>query len=126
MGKLLLGAVAAYMTLSIPAQKDMEYSAGYLIQIAAGVISLQPSGKNHESNYLFKLRTGLTDTITLYRTPPGKDPTQSFHESSEVAYRFSGKNVFLRTPNGHEIKTLLCEAKGDAIICGDDIFPKMK
>jgi hypothetical protein len=53
------------------------------------------------------------------------DHAQSLHENTDVAYRISGRNVFLKTPDGHEIKTLRCDLKDNATVCGDDIFPHL-
>jgi hypothetical protein len=119
---IVLAAVSVFGPLA-SAQHDQVFA--HLVKIAANAISLEPGRENHKPNYLIKLRVGTTESVVLYHVAASKDGMHSFNENAEVRYRVAGKNVFLTAADGTEIKTLQCYIKGEATICGDDIFPNM-
>jgi len=106
--------------------KDPTSGTAHILSIAHDVISLQPSAKTHKSNYLIRLQVAKTETIVLYQVGQSQDYMRSFKEGTDVSYRADGKNVFLTAPDGRKIKTTLCTVKGDATLCGEDIFPNTK
>jgi hypothetical protein len=108
------------------AQKPSD-SLGHLLKIVAGTNSLEPGRENYKPNYLFKIRTGETVSIALYHLGGRQQGyVDAFNDNTDVPSRISGKNLFLKTPDGHELKLLLCDVKHKATVCGDEIFPGME
>lgn len=126
MNRLTATALCALVSTGCFAQKPSDFVVGHLIKIAANVISLEPGRENYKPNYLFKIRTGETVSIALYHLVGGEHGyADALTENTDVNYKISGKNLFLKTPDGHELKLLLCNSNGEATVCGTDIFPRM-
>ena len=73
--------------------------------------------------YLLKLQDGATETTVLYRYGLFQhDYTRQINIGMSIPYRVSGKHMFLGSQDGKEIKTDVCEPKGDKFRCGGVLF----
>ncbi|HXM34625.1 MAG TPA: hypothetical protein VN920_05525 [Pyrinomonadaceae bacterium] len=78
--------------------------------------------------YLLHIPDSSNEYIALYNVNSlfGHDRSERLKPDSDIQFRISGKNLFLKTPENKEIKGRLCEKVkiGDspAIKCGDLIL----
>jgi len=73
--------------------------------------------------YPLKLQDGATETTVLYRYGLFQhDYTRQINIGMSIPYRVSGKHMFLMSQDGKEIKTDVCEPKGDKFRCGGALF----
>jgi hypothetical protein len=69
------------------------------------------------------VQEGSNDYDGLYQvTYWGPDFAKPLKADMDISHRISGKNLTVKTPDGHEIKARLCERAGNAINCGNDTF----
>jgi hypothetical protein len=112
--------------LSASAQKQTVYRLGRLLKVSSETYVLPDAiGK---IQYLLHLSDGSNEYFALYSVNPifGHDRSDLLKPDTDVQYRISGKTLFVRTPDGKEVKGRLCE-KGTfhgfpGMKCGGDIF----
>ena len=84
---------------------------------------VQTGRESYLGVYLLKLQDGATETTVLYRyTLFQHDYTKQINIGASIPYRVSGKHLFLTSQDGKEIKTDVCEPKGDKFRCGGVLF----
>jgi len=104
------------------AQKKPEYRAGRLLKIEDLFIPAEID-KTHKANYLLYIRDGSEEYVARYRmTYFSHDKSKLLKPDSDVSYRISGKSLFVKTPDGDEIKSSLCEKLASGVKCGSDFF----
>ena len=104
------------------AQKAQEYRTGHLRKIEDINFVLPPgeSGTIHKVDCLFYIREGSDEYVARYNvTYFGRDKSKLLKPDTDVSYRISGKSMFVKTPNGNEIKARLCERSGVGLKCGN-------
>jgi hypothetical protein len=122
-----LGLLSLLISIPIYAQKDKDFRTGHLVKIEVVFIPMEAGRTTYKANYLIKLRDGSAETVALYHvTIFGHDYVKPLKEDTDIPYRISGKHLFLKSPEGHEIKALLCEVKSDCALCGSDSFCNLK
>jgi len=116
--------------LTLWAQKESEYRAGRLLKVSnQSYVMPDSAGK---TAYLLHIQDGSNDYFALYSVNPlfGHDRSNQLKPDSDIQYRISGKNLFLKTQDIKEIKGRLCEKVklggspglkcGDLVILGKD------
>ena len=95
--------------LTLLAQKESEYRAGRLLKVSneSFVLPDRPG----KTAYLLHIRDGSNDYFALYNVNQlfGHDRSNQLKPDSDVQYRISGKNLFVKVPDSKEIKGRLCE-----------------
>jgi hypothetical protein len=77
--------------------------------------------------YLITLQDGQNEMAVLYRYGLLQhDFTKELHAGMEIPYRIDGKHVFFKSQEGKEVKTSLCEDKGNKLRCADWTFEPRK
>ena len=112
------------------AQKEPEYRAGRLLKISdQSYISPDSAGK---TAYLLHLQDGANEYFALYSLNQlfGHDRSKQLKADTDIQYRISGKNLFVKTQDSKEIKARLCKKVqfggspgvkcGDLLILGSD------
>lgn len=110
-------------SLSVWAQNLSEYRTGLLVKVIdESVVLLDRPGK---TAYLLRIRDGSNEYFALYNVNQlfGHDRSNQLKPDTDVQYRISGKNLFVKTQDSKEIKGRLCEMvniRGSAgMKCGD-------
>jgi hypothetical protein len=105
------------------AQKNSEFQTGHLLKIESVAVSTVTGANPFKASYLLQLREGNNGYYGLYKVSSfGHDYAKSLKAGVDIPFRISGNNLILKTPEGHEIKTRLCERAGNATRCGSDSF----
>ena len=101
------------------AQKKAEYRTGRLLKIENVNFPGDP-GTAHKVDCLFYIREGSDEYVARYNvTFFGHDKSKLLKPDADVSYRISGKSMFVKTPDGNEIKAHLCERSRLGLKCGD-------
>jgi hypothetical protein len=115
----------ALVSLSVWAQNPSEYRAGRLVKVTdESVVLPDRVGK---TAYLLRIRDGSNEYFALYNVNQlfGHDRSSQLKPDSDVQYRISGKNLFVKIQD-KDIKGRLCEMvniRGSAgMKCGDLIL----
>jgi hypothetical protein len=129
MSRKLSGTVLCFL-LSCPtiwAQKKSEYRAGHLLKIEVVAIPAEFEKTAHKADHLLYILEGSDEYVALYGvTYFGHDKSKLLKPDTDVSYRISGKSLFLKTPDGNEIKARLCERVGPGLVkCGNLTFAGM-
>jgi hypothetical protein len=109
--------------LTVSAQKEPEYRAGRLLKVSNQ--SYVMPGSAGKTAYLLHIQDGSNDYFALYSVNDvfGHDRSNQLKSDSEIQYRISGKNLFLKAQDSKEIKSRLCTrvqiAGSPAVKCGD-------
>jgi len=89
--------------------------------------TIQTGRANYLGVYLITFHDGQTAIPVLYRYALFQhDFTKELHAGMDIPYRIEGKHVYLRSQDGKEVKTALCEEKGVKLRCADMIFEPRK
>jgi hypothetical protein len=109
--------------LTLWAQKESEYRAGRLLKVSNESFVLPDrAGK---TAYLLHIQDGSNEYFALYNVNQlfGHDRSNQLKSDSDIQYRISGKNLFLKTQDTKEIKGRLCEkvniGGSPGLKCGD-------
>jgi hypothetical protein len=108
--------------LTLWAQKESEYRAGRLLKVSSESYVLPDApGK---IAYLLHIRDGSNEYFALYNVHFlfGHDRSDHLKDDSDIQYRISGKNLFVKTQDNKDIKARLCKkvkiADSPAVKCG--------
>ncbi|HEV2299408.1 MAG TPA: hypothetical protein VGR72_12935 [Candidatus Acidoferrales bacterium] len=102
-------------TVTISAQKKPEYRTGHLLKVED---STDLMDQTHKANYLLHIRDGADEYVARYSmTWFGHDRSGLLKPDTDVSYRISGKSLFVKTPDGKEIKARLCKMRGSILAC---------
>lgn len=89
------------------------------------VTLFQPPKENYLGAYILTLQDGQTAISVLFHYGLFQhDYTKEIHAGMDIPYRTSGKHVYLKSQDGKEVRTALCESKGDKIRCGIETFKR--
>ena len=89
--------------------------------------TIQTGRASYLGVYLITLQDGQTAIPVLYRYALFQhDFTREVHAGMDIPYRIDGKHVYLKSQDGKEVKTALCEPKGEKLHCADMIFEPRK
>ena len=89
--------------------------------------TIQTGRASYLGVYLITLQDGQTAIPVLYRYALFQhDFTREVHAGMDIPYRIDGKHVYLKSQDGKEVKTALCEPKGVKLHCADMIFEPRK
>ena len=89
--------------------------------------TIQTGRASYLGVYLITLQDGQTAIPVLYRYALFQhDLTREVHAGMDIPYRIDGKHVYLKSQDGKEVKTALCEPKGEKLHCADMIFEPRK
>lgn len=109
--------------LTLWAQKESEYRAGRLLKVSDQSFVLPDrAGK---TAYLLHIQDGSNEYLALYNVNQlfGHDRSNQLKPDSDIQYRISGKNLFLKIQDSKEIKGRLCEkvkiGGSPGVKCGD-------
>ena len=112
--------------LTLWAQKESEYRAGRLLKVSdQSFVMPDRAGK---TAYLLRIQDGSNEYFALYNVNfiLGHDRSSQLKSDSDIQYRISGKNLFVKIQDSKEIKGRLCEkvklAGYPALKCGDLII----
>ena len=123
MKAILLGLISLFISFPMFAQKSKEFRTGHLVKKEQLFVAIETGQTASKASYLIRLRDGSVETVGLYHvTVFGHDYVKPLKEDADVFYRISGKHLFVKSQDGHEIKALLCEVKGNTTFCGSDAF----
>jgi hypothetical protein len=106
---------------NIWAQKKPEYRTGHLLKIEdVGYIPVESGETYHKADVLLYIREGSDEYVARYYvTICGHDKSKVLKPDTDVSYRVSGKSLFVKTPDGNELKAGLCERIGPMLKCGN-------
>ncbi len=94
---------------SLWAQKQMDYRTGRLLKVSdeSFVLPDRPG----KTAYLLHIREGSDEYFALYNVNFlfGHDRSNLLKPGTDIPYRISGKSLFVKTPDGKEVKGRLCE-----------------
>ena len=105
------------------AQNESQYHAGRLIKISDESF-IDPYGPGKRA-HLLHIQDGSNEYFALYSLNAlvGHDRSDVLKPDSDVQYRISGKNLFLKIQDGKEIKGRLCDrvqtGNLSGLKCGD-------
>jgi hypothetical protein len=109
--------------LTLGAQKESEYRAGRLLKISdKSYISPDAAGK---TAYLLRIQDGTTEYLALYSLNQlfGHDRSKQLKADTDIQYRISGKDLFVKTQDSKAIKARLCKrvqiGTSPGVKCGD-------
>lgn len=103
-------------TATISAQKKPEYRTGHLLEVENSTDLLD---RTHKASYTLHIRDGADECVARYSmTYFGHDRSGLLKPDTDVSYRISGKSLFVKTPDGKEIKARLCQMRGSCVVCG--------
>lgn len=129
MCRKLSGALSCFLLLcpAVRAQKKTEYRTGHLLKIEDVTIgTFEPGDTYYKTDLLLYIREGSDEYVAHYRvTIFGHDKSKVLKPDTDVSFRVSGKSLFVKPPDGTEMKSRLCEkvqirgVPGDALKCGD-------
>jgi hypothetical protein len=112
-----------FVCLTVWAQKESEYRAGRLLKVSnQSYVLPDRAGK---TAYLLHIQDGPNEYFALYNVNSlfGHDRSNLLKPNSDIQYRISGKNLFLKTQDSKEIKGRLCEkvkiGGSPGVKCGD-------
>jgi hypothetical protein len=89
--------------------------------------AIQTGRANYLGVYLITLQDGQNPIKVLYRYALFQhDFTRELHAGADIPYRLDGKHVYLKSQDGKEVKTSLCEEKGAKLHCADMVFEPRK
>jgi hypothetical protein len=75
---------------------------------------------------LIKVSDGDAETIGFYKvTCFGHDTVKALKNDTDIPYRVSGKNLFLKSPEGHEVKAQLCEQRDEMVVAVKTSSPEL-
>jgi hypothetical protein len=104
------------------AQKNSEYRTGHLLKIENVNFATYPgdSGTAHKVDCVLYIRDGSDEHVARYSvTFFGHDKSELLKLDTDVSYRISSKNLFVKTPDDKEIKARLCEKSRLGLKCGN-------
>jgi hypothetical protein len=109
--------------LTLGAQKESEYRAGRLLKISdKSYISPDAAGK---TAYLLRIQDGTNEYLALYSLNQlfGHDRSKQLKADTDIQYRISGKDLFVKTQDSKDIKARLCKrvqiGTSPGVKCGD-------
>ena len=109
--------------MTTSAQNESQYHAGRLLKISDESF-VDPYGPGKKA-HLLHIQGGSNEYFALYSLNPllGHDRSEVLKPDSDIQYRISGKNLFLKIQDGKEIKGRLCDriqiANSSGLKCGD-------
>ena len=97
------------MFITAHAQKKVDYKVGRLLKVSDQSF-ISPDG-NNKIAYLIHLKEHENDYFGLYNVHIllGHDQSKLLKPDSEVQFRVSGKDLFIKTEENKELKARLCE-----------------
>jgi hypothetical protein len=127
---LLLSTVLVVASQSIPQTASPQPSAPGTARLIGieDLTAFQPIGRgSYLGVYLLTLQDGQNAMKVLYRYALFQhDFTKGISSGMDIPYRLDGKHVYLKSQDGKEVKTALCEEKGDKLHCADLIIEPRK
>jgi len=85
--------------------------------------TIQTGRMSYLGVYLITLQDGQTTLPVLYRYALFQhDFTKEIHAGMDIPYRIDGKHLYLKSQDSKEVKTALCEPKGNKLHCADVTF----
>src|SRR6267154_4347602 len=106
------GALLCFLLFcpTIRAQKKSEYRTGHILKIEdVGYIPSESGETYHKADVLLYIRDGSDEFVARYYvTIFGHDKSKVLKPDTDVSYRISGKSLFVKTPDGKELKAGLC------------------
>jgi len=93
--------------LTIWAQKESDYHTGRLLKVTD---YSDPGSASLNLDYLLHIRDGSNDYFARYRSVFifGHDRSNLLKADSDVQYRVSGKDLYVKTSDNKEIKARVC------------------
>jgi hypothetical protein len=76
----------------------------------------------HKAAFLLLIQDGSNEYVAHYRVTYFGHVNKNLVAGNDVEFRISGKHVFVKTPDGKEIKARLCDRIGDGVRCGNVAF----
>ena len=117
---LLVAGILLLLCSVVLAQNKSQYRAGRLVKIQDATDLLDTT---HKAAFLLLIQDGSDQQyLAHYRVTYFGHVNKNLVAGNDVEFRISGKYVFVKTPDGKEIKARLCDRIGDAARCGDVAF----
>lgn len=117
---LLASAVFGQKENSGSTKNKTNFQKGQLLKIEY----VPDLGKTSEkAAYLFTIQDGASQYVGHYTLNYFQhDRSKAMTKGEAVEYRIDGKHLIVKTPNDEEIKTRLCDQKGNCVKCGSAVF----
>lgn len=117
---LLASAVFGQKENSGSTRNKTNFQKGQLLKIEY----VPDLGKTSEkAAYLFTIQDGASQYVGHYTLNYFQhDRSKAMTKGEAVEYRIDGKHLIVKTPNDEEIKTRLCDQKGNCVRCGSAVF----
>jgi hypothetical protein len=96
-----------------------QYRTGRLLKIQDATDVLD---RTHKAAFLLLILDGSDEYVAHYTVTYFGHVNKNLVAGNDIEFRISGNHVFVKTPDGKEIKARLCERIGDAVRCGDVAF----
>ena len=117
-----LAVILLYSTAE--AQNKTELRSGRISQIESLFVPAEVDS-TQKASYLVTIRDGSDEHVVYYRISTlGHDRSKELAAGTDVMYRISGGNLFVKMPDDKEIKMRVCEVAGPAAKCGNVAFTR--
>jgi hypothetical protein len=116
---LLVAGIAVLQCSVVLAQSKPEYRKGRLLKVNDATDILDTT---HKAAFLLLIQDGSDQYVGHYTVTYFGHVNKSLLAGSDIEFRLSGKHLFLKTPDGKEIKARLCDRAGEAVRCGNVAF----
>lgn len=99
------------------AKSKSEFHTGQLLKIENVTNMMKQSEK---AGYLLTIQGGSEQYFAHYTmTYFGHDRSKELEAGKDIQYRIDGKNLFVKSSKGEEIKMRLCQQEGNWVKCGN-------
>jgi hypothetical protein len=116
---LLVAGIVFLLCSVVSAQNKSQYRTGRLLKVEDATDLLDTT---HKAALLLLIQDGSDQYVAHYRVTYFGHVNKDLTAGSDVQFRIAGKHVFVKTPDGKEIKARLCDRVGDGVRCGDIAF----
>jgi hypothetical protein len=115
------------MSFTALAEKNADFRTGHLVKVEYVAIPAEPGRTTYKASYLIRVKDGTSENVGLYNiTIFGHDYAKELKNDTDIPFRIDGKHLYLKSPEGHEMKALLCQVSGNSTRCGVDVFTDFK
>jgi hypothetical protein len=116
---LLLAGIVLLLCSVVGAENKSQYRTGRLLKVEDATDLLDTT---HKAALLLLIQAGSDEYVGHYTVTYFGHVNKNLAAGSDVEFRIAGKHVFVKTPDGKEIKARLCDRVGDGVRCGDVAF----
>jgi hypothetical protein len=116
---LMVAGMVLVLCSMVLGQSKSEYRTGRLLKVHDATDLLDTT---HKAALLLLIQDSSDQYVAHYRVTYFGHVNKTLAAGTDVQFRISGKNVFVKTSDGKEIKARLCDRVGEAARCGDVAF----